>query len=528
MEQLWDMFRNANSKDTPEYYPTYILNRYAQENKFRSAQMRLEKLPTYAEINKLLPQPIWEGHESTLSCYWKVWEIAFRNLRLPTAENGFVSPYIDTAFNGNLFMWDSCFILMFARYGQRAFNFQQTLDNFYAKQHLDGFICREIRETDGKDTFSRFDPPATGPDVMPWAEWEYYRNIGDKHRLADVFPALLSYHHWYRRYRTWQDGTYWACGWACGMDNQPRLHFNQSGQRLEIAPLLEMWDTDHMAWIDACAQAVLSARILVDMAEVLGRNAEVEDLLQEIDVLKKEINTSMWDESTGFYYDRRPDGTCSDVKTIGAFWTLLAGIVPTNRLNRFITHLEDTREFNRPHRVPSLSADHPEYNPLGDYWRGSIWAPTNYVVLRGLTEIGNHSLAHEIGLNHLKNVVRVYENTGTLWENYAPEQAYQGNVAAKDFVGWTGLPPVAVLFEYVFGLRPDVPANKLIWDVRLTEAHGVERYPFGETGLLDLHCSARLSSVERPVINAHSNTCLTLEILWDGGKETLHLDRIPD
>jgi hypothetical protein len=36
-------------------------------------------------------------------------------------------------------MWDSAFILLFARYGSRAFDFQRTLDNFYAKQHPDGY-----------------------------------------------------------------------------------------------------------------------------------------------------------------------------------------------------------------------------------------------------------------------------------------------------------------------------------------------------------------------------------------------------
>jgi len=37
--------------------------------------------------------------------------------------------------------------------GSRAFDFQRTLDNLYAKQHPDGFICREIVEADGSDLF---------------------------------------------------------------------------------------------------------------------------------------------------------------------------------------------------------------------------------------------------------------------------------------------------------------------------------------------------------------------------------------
>lgn len=501
------------------YYPTYIPNPYAAENVFRARPPGLSPLPAFAESRARLPQPFWAGHESAIACYWKIWEIAFRNLRLPTPENGFVSPYIDTAFNDHLFMWDSAFILMFARYGRRAFDFQQTLDNLYAKQHPDGFICREIREEDGGDTFLRFDPPATGPNIMPWSEWEYYINYGDKVRLAKVFPLLLAFHQWMRRYRTWQDGTYWACGWACGMDNQPRLRLNDDPDRPSDDHPLEFWDTDHMSWIDTCLQAVFSARILLRMADVLGRQADVTDLQLEIDSLTEIINATMWDDVTGFYYDRRADGSLSNVKTIGAYWALLAGIVPPDQLDRFVAHLNNPAEFNRPHRVPTLSADHPFYHPLGEYWRGGVWAPTNYMVLRGLTQTGCHDLAHEIARNHHANVIKVFEQTGTVWENYAPESATQGNIAKGDFVGWTGLPPVAVLFEYVFGLRPDVINNKLVWDIRLTDAHGVMQYPFGENSLLDLRCESRASIREKPVIHAKSNIPLTLEIIWDSGTE---------
>jgi hypothetical protein len=57
----------------------------------------------------------------------------------------------------------------------------------------------------------------------------------------------------------------------------------------------------------------------------------------------------------------------------------------------------------------------------------------------------------------------------------------QGNIARQDFVGWTGLPPVAVLFEYVFGLRPDVPTGALTWDVRLLEGQGWNATRSGKT-----------------------------------------------
>jgi len=65
----------------------------------------------------------------------------------------------------------------------------------------------------------------------------------------------------------------------------------------------------------------------------------------------------MWDEANSFYYDHFKDGTLSDVKTIGAYWALLADIVPKERISAFIEHLRNPNEFNRPHRIPSLSAD---------------------------------------------------------------------------------------------------------------------------------------------------------------------------
>ena len=157
-------------------YSTYVRNPFVKENTFIGLPTESSALPAFKTSRPFLPQPSWEGHPDVIACYWKAFELAFRNLRRPTRRNGFVAAYIDTAFNKHLFMWDSAFILQFARYGSRAFNFQQTLDNFYAKQHPYGFICREIDEASGADCFERFDPSATGPNIMPWAEWEFFVN----------------------------------------------------------------------------------------------------------------------------------------------------------------------------------------------------------------------------------------------------------------------------------------------------------------------------------------------------------------
>jgi hypothetical protein len=96
-----------------------------------------------------------------------------------------------------------------------------------------------------------------------------------------------------------------------------------------------------------------------------------------------------------------------------------------------------------------------------------------------------------------------------------------GNRAKDDFVGWSGLAPVAGLFEYVFGLHADAPSGRLLWDVRLLDGHGVRGYPFGRDGVLDLSCAARSSATEEPEIQVRSTVPLELVIRWEGREKTV-------
>ena len=488
----------------------YAEDEHVKKNTFIGQEPAAGALPKFAENKQKLPRPVWEGHESAIGCYDKAWEIAFGNLRKANKDAGFVSDFIDTAFNGYLFMWDSAFIVMFGKYGRRVFDFQKTLDNFYSHQHKDGFICREICEEKRGEQWTRDDPCSTGPNVLPWAEWEYYLLTGDKERIARVFDPLLAYHKWLQLNRSWPDGGYWSCGNACGMDNQPR-------QEEGYNP----WSSHgFMTWIDACAQMWLSGKLLIEMGRLLGREGETDWLKEEGRMLEELINQKMWDEKTAFYYDRRRNGALSGVKTVGAYWTLLSGLVSKERASAFVAHLDNEKEFKRPNRIPTLSADDPHYvGDTGGYWLGGVWAPTNYMVLRGLTKYGYHDLAYEIARDYLKNVVEVYEKTGTLWENYSPERVSQGD-AKPDFVGWTGLAPITILFEYVFGIQADMQKDKIVWRVKRTEKHGIENYPFGNK-TVSLLCAARADEREEPQVKIESDAPVTVEVVWSGGTKTI-------
>jgi hypothetical protein len=74
-----------------------------------------------------------------------------------------------------------------------------------------------------------------------------------------------------------------------------------------------------------------------------------------------------------------------------------------------------------------------------------------------------------------------------------------------------------VLFEYCFGLRTDVAANRLTWDVRLLEEHGIEEYPYAAKGQLTLQCAPCERPTDRPDVTVRSNVPFELDLRWAGG-----------
>lgn len=298
------------------------------------------------------------------------------------------------------------------------------------------------------------------------------------------------------------------------MDNQPR---QMPGTSLEF-------HHGHQVWADTCLQQLLSDRILIRMAELIGREADVECLRSEEKFLSDTINQKLWDPDSGYYYDLWNNGRLNHVKSIGAYWALLADCVPPSGMEKFIAHLENEGEFKRLHRIPSLSADHPEYDEQGGYWRGGVWAPTNYMVLRGLEKNGRFDLAREIALNHVENVTRVFRQTGTLWENYAPEHYAPGKPAKNNFVGWTGLSSIAVVIEQVFGIHGSARERKITWRIRETSRHGVLRYPMGKDSV-DLICPAHRPG-EKPQVEIAATGPVTVELQWpDGTAETVEIGK---
>ena len=100
----------------------------AKKNPFVNKPTNVMEIPKFKDVKGKLPIPVWQGHDDLVKCYYKTWSIAWKNLKKANPKAKFVENFIDTAFNGYLFMWDSSFIVMFGKYASRYFDFQKTLD----------------------------------------------------------------------------------------------------------------------------------------------------------------------------------------------------------------------------------------------------------------------------------------------------------------------------------------------------------------------------------------------------------------
>lgn len=530
-----------------------FLNRLTRGQYFAKKVYQDEVLKSYEEVKDLIPKPIFEGKENWLACYDYAVKLLFTNSHKPTKESGYVSNFVDAAFNDDIFLWDTAFMTLFCNLFHPYIPGIRSQDNFYCKQFDDGEIPREMVRDTGKDMLlwvNAYDQPLYSyfhnhyghrrlkemtnlpyeemykPDmgrvieknpyltldnlnhpILAFSEWQSYCFTKDAGRLKLVFEPLYQYYQAMKYHLRHANGLY-VTDWA-SMDNNTR------NAHLGVA-------------IDTSAEMVLFARNLLSMIEVVkdvaDKDNRVKELQTDADELAQLINEKMWNEEDGFYYDLTFEGEQVGIKTVAAFWTLIAGIADEKQAKRLTEWLNDKDTFNRVHRVPVLAANEPGYDPEGGYWRGSVWAPMNAMVILGLEHCGYHKLAKEIALNHLTVVADVFKATGTIWENYPADSISSGNADKYDFVGWSGIGPILYLIEYAIGLSAAENGPGLVWEISKENIKdgtiGCENYWFaGHTATFKAYLKA-----DRLQVEIETNDIFPMKVIYENKAADLTID----
>jgi hypothetical protein len=102
--------------------------------------------------------------------------------------------------------------------------------------------------------------------------------------------------------------------------------------------------------------------------------------------------------------------------------------------------------------------------------------------------VDQHTLAHQLAVNHVDAICRVHERTGRFWASYAPEELEPAEPTEEDHTGQTAATVVGLMLGHVLGLSIDWPLRQVTWRRELARgaAYGLRNVPLGHEGTLDL------------------------------------------
>ena len=132
-------------------------------------------------------------------------------------------------------------------------------------------------------------------------------------------------------------------------------------------------------------------------------------------------------------------------------------------------------------------------------------------------------MAFDLASKHHQQVAEVYKKEKTFFEYYAPETPAPGFLARPDFIGWTGLVPISILIESIFGITANIQQQLIEWDINLTEEHGIDKYPIGKEGMISFHCANRNNAKQKPQLLIESNIAIKLKVSWTGGTDNIDI-----
>ncbi len=453
--------------------------------------------PTPEELLAGAPRPIVPGDKAHwVKLHDHAWKM-FLNLRRKTNPySGLPNDYVGTSLKGfldDIFVWDSSFTAMSYAWGHRVFPTHATLDVLLARQFDGGYLHREINVHEGMA--DGYEPDfSPNPPIPVVAEWKKALLSGDLLRLSRIYPSLCASHAWLRANRRLPNGVYWTTGLANGLDNSP-----------------SMGD----GYPDLTCQMAHAAEMLSLIANALGRKSEAATWEAERQTIGAAMNEILWSDKMKFFSTSLPGGGHNTNKVATGFWPLWTGLVPRDRVDCLAEHLLDPKSFWRHHPIPSLAADSPQFEPGGNYWLGSTWAPTNAATIWGFDRAGCHDLAVKLTARHLDVMYEVYEKTGRIWENYCSEKSERGNISGPDY-SWTALSPIAHLYEIIIGIRPDALNNRIEWMLPADSGYGVERMAFGNATINLLFQNDRSVKVT-------TDRAFELVLCADGRKQTIQV-----
>ena len=435
---------------------TWMLNPFLTVELSGPAAVSTDKKITAAELKELMLKQK-EKINSELAQYGELSE-AYNAMRTCLAWDTIYEPENDQIcspvsrpwckwWSGYvLFCWDTYFAAMMAMPDNKNLAYANLIAITREKTEA-GFVPNFGSVNDGKSR-DRSQPP-----VGSLALKEIYRKYRENWIVEYLFDDLLTWNRWFKERRMISNGSLcWGSDpyeakygrpWETSGVNQTDGAKLESG--LDNSPMYDDIPFDEEKHIMRLADVgltglyIMDCEALAELADVIGR-PESKELHERAEHAKNGLET-LWDEDFGMYLNKRTDtGEFSYRMSPTNFYALFSDKVSKERAERMIKeHFFNEKEFYGEYMMPSISRDDPAY-PEQNYWRGSIWAPMNFLAYNAMRK---HKLtdACKVLAEKSKNLLLLEWNmNGHIHENYNADNGMGCNSGpSNSFYHWGAL-----------------------------------------------------------------------------------------
>lgn len=329
-----------------------------------------------------------------------------------------------------LFDWDT----YFASYMMSMFNKKLAYTNAIAitkEITTEGFIPN-MAAPYGHKTTTQSQPP-----VGSFVIREIYRKYKEKWLLEEVYDDLMTWNRWWPKKRNAQGylcwgGTSWqGAAYESGLDNTPmydKVPFNKQTGLLELA------DVGLMSFY------VMDCDALADIATILGKTKDAKELSGRSKTYRSQLAT-LWNDPTGLYLNKRTDSLMFNNRISPTnFYPMMVGLPSKKQADRMIQeHYLNPNEFNGEYVIPSCPRNDPEFKG-GEYWKGRIWGPMNFLVYLGFRKYDAGDAQKELVQKSSKLLLQSWKENGAVFENYSAETGRGEDVHWSDsYYHWGAL-----------------------------------------------------------------------------------------
>ncbi len=351
-----------------------------------------------------------------------------------------------------LFCWDNFFAAFLHSLESRELAFNEAIQ-----------MCREIDELGFVPNFSasnnlksrdRSQPPVGGLMVR-----EIYLRYPEKWFLEETFDRLLRWNRWWDAnrnidgYLCWGSDPYeplsddrrergqdnhQAAAWESGLDNSPMF---------DDAPYDTVRNKMLLGDVGLMGLYTGDCDALHDLAVELGRDREAEELKIRGDRYREKL-MSMWDEESGLFLNQRIDLNRASYRVSPTtFYALIARAATQEQAERMIEeYFYNSDVFWGDYILPSIARNDPAYTGK-DYWRGSIWAPMNFLVYLGLRQYDLPEARKDLALKSRRLLLEEWERNSYVRENYHAERGGHPGARSAHMYHWGGLLGMIDLME---------------------------------------------------------------------------------